>query len=85
MIPQYRPLKSKLPKYRLKKLAQYRNTVNPHVPLFQEDQNKTATHCATVRLISIAVRLILSIDGVQLFLNVLLLVFHLPSTSPVRG
>ena len=33
MIPQYRTLKSKLPKYRLKKKAQYRNTVNPHVPL----------------------------------------------------
>ena len=32
MIPQYRTLKSKLPKYRLKK-AQYRNTVSPHVPL----------------------------------------------------
>ena len=30
-IPQYRTLKSKLPKYRLKK-AQYRNTVNPHAP-----------------------------------------------------
>lgn len=29
--------------------------------------------------------LILTIDGVQLFLNVLLLVFHLPSTSPARG
>ena len=33
MIPQYRTLKSKLPKYRLKK-AQYGTTVNPHVPLF---------------------------------------------------
>ena len=32
MIPQYRTLKSKLPKYHLKK-AQYRNTVKPHVPL----------------------------------------------------
>ena len=32
ILPQYRTLKSKLPKYRLKK-AQYRNTVNPHVPL----------------------------------------------------
>ena len=30
MIPQYRTLKSKLPKYRLKKKL---NTVNPHVPL----------------------------------------------------
>lgn len=29
--------------------------------------------------------LILTIDGLQLFLNVLLLVFHLPSTSPARG
>ena len=34
MIPQYRTLKSKLPKYRLKK-DQYRNTVNAHVPLYE--------------------------------------------------
>ena len=32
MIPQYRTLKLKLPKYRVKK-AQYLNTVNLHVPL----------------------------------------------------
>ena len=33
MIPQYRPLKSKLPKYTAWKKAQYRNAVNPSVPL----------------------------------------------------
>ena len=33
MIQQCRTLKSKLPRYRLKKKAQYRNIVNPHVPL----------------------------------------------------
>ena len=37
MIPQYRTLKLKLPKYRMKK-NQYRNTVNPHVPLLKLDQ-----------------------------------------------
>ena len=35
MIPQYRTLKLKLPKYGMKKspIPQYRNTANPHVPL----------------------------------------------------
>ena len=36
MIPQYRTLKLKLPKYRVKK-AQYRNTVNPHVSLYNNE------------------------------------------------